>query len=102
MGIRENGVNRLYYDNVQEGGDITGAGGDIDVAVPLSLGAAHAEGDYYWKGYIDNMMIFDRALSTSERHFLWNNGNGQARLVSMPRPLAGGALTHGRKGMVAR
>ena len=53
----------------------------------------------YWDGVIDCGVIFDKALSDQERAFLWNEGNGREYLGTA-RPLVGGSLASGRKGLV--
>lgn len=90
----------MWADNVLYGppGSISGSLASAD---KLVMGARPYFFDYWWNGYLDQMMFWLRALSASERKWLWNNGNGQPNLVSIPRPLANGSLSGGRKGMVA-
>lgn len=58
------------------------------------VGAGH-----YWDGGIDCGAIFNKVLSDDEIAFLWNEGNGREHL-GIARPLVGGSLASGRKGLV--
>lgn len=51
-------------------------------------------------GWIDNFMVFDDLLAQAEIDFLYNHGLGTERLKSVARPLVGGSLAGGRKGLV--
>jgi len=53
----------------------------------------------YWDGVMDCGAIFDKALSEEEVAFLWNEGKGREHLGTA-RPLVGGSLASGRKGLV--
>lgn len=67
--------------------------GDLDNANDLKIGADVLEGE------IDVTMIFNKVLSSEEIIWLWNGGNGRENLTSA-RPLVGGSLASGRKGLV--
>lgn len=97
---RNNGTFRMYIDNVVEGTPVSGVIGDMGTSGLLYIGCRN-DVNYHWNAYIDQFIFWQRALSDSERKWLWNNGNGQPGLVGLPRPLVGGALAHGRKGLVA-
>lgn len=89
----------MWIDGVQDGapGSITGS---LSSAAGLMIGG-RVNGTYLWNGRLDDTLMWKKALSASERRWLWNNGNGQPDLISIPRSLVGGSLAHGRKGLVA-
>lgn len=100
IAMREGDYIYLYLDNSLSGspGVISGT---LTSNAKLTFGASAGAHNYYWNRKIDNFAFWKRALSASEKKWLWNNGNGQPNLVSTPRPLANGSLSGGRKGMVA-
>lgn len=51
-------------------------------------------------GVMDCIMIFDRLLLTSESSYLYNNGYGTEGLKTANRPLVGGSLGQGKRGLV--
>ena len=54
----------------------------------------------FFAGSLDNFMIFDKALSSDERSFLWNEGNGRESLSELHRRLVGGSLAANKRGLV--
>jgi hypothetical protein len=102
LGERDGSTIRLFVDGSQEGGDITGVTGSMNADDEAVCFGKHSfYYSYYSKGWLDQVMMWARKLSASEKRWLWNNGSGQPGLVSVPRPLVGGSLADGRKGMVA-
>jgi hypothetical protein len=58
--------------------------GDWNATAKLFIGAeslAGCEGELF-SGFLDNVMIFNKAISTDEIAFLWNEGNGTESLKS--------------------
>ena len=100
---------KLYVDNVlkatEDAGitnnapgaffsDLTGTISNFIGKFDRSVGAG-----LYWDGMIDVGVISDKALPEGEIAFLWNEGNGREHL-GIARPLVGGSLASGRKGLV--
>lgn len=80
-----------YLDNVQT---MTLTCGQVsDLTDTLSIGRVPNVSGYH-EGELDNIMIFDKALSEDEISFLWNNGLGTENLQSCARPLVGGNLAN--------
>jgi uncharacterized repeat protein (TIGR02543 family) len=67
----------VYFDGVLDDGPLLGAVPDSvpDNSIPLQIGA-RGNGTYKFNGTIDNIMIFDRALTIEEIELLYNEGNG--------------------------
>jgi hypothetical protein len=71
----------LYVDGVPEGtpGDISYAENkNIDLTQPLAIGCRIVHGrsnDLYFNGTIDDVAIYNRALSAREIQKLYNNGS---------------------------
>ena len=73
----------IYLDGLLRASTETGAAatGISDGVVPVTIGASYTNfalpvTTNHWDGLIDNVMIFDKALTPSEITELWNNGNG--------------------------
>ena len=74
--------------------------GSKNGTIPSSLNAETARfsfGDYdggakSWYGRMDNVMIFDKALTVEEIIYLHNHGLGSKKLKSSARSLVGGSL----------
>ncbi len=91
-GVRESSTLRLFLDGVQEGGDSSGEGYDADLSnsKSLKIGSRQTPSMYFFPGRLDNVMIFDKALSGGEVGLLWNKGNGTESLqLGIARSLAG-------------
>ncbi|HEY3473661.1 MAG TPA: LamG domain-containing protein, partial [Anaerolineales bacterium] len=55
---------------------ISYAGGAMDTTFPLSIGA-HSNGSYGFDGRIDEVALYKRVLTASERTWLYNRGFGR-------------------------
>jgi len=64
----------------------------IDVTLKFAGIGWAGSSSWWWKGKIDLINVFDQALTTPERLFLWNDGDGTERLRSPIRQLVGGSL----------
>jgi len=110
---KSNGTVTIYIDNVSQ--PITyrfsGTGTNFsDFAENLSLGAFNNAGthedflspDRYNFGYLDDFRIMNRELTEAEIAFLYNDGDGTEELIEagIARPLVGGSLAAGRRGLV--
>lgn len=88
----------IYKDNV-----LVGSQADITVNLPtvntIKLGVGSTGVSYHLHCEMDVVMIFNKALTEEEIAFLWNEGNGREYLGTA-RPLVGGSLASGRKGLV--
>ena len=67
----------VYFDGVLDDGPLLGAVPDSvpDNSIPLQIGA-RGNGAYKFNGTIDNVMIFNKALTPEEIAALYNAGNG--------------------------
>lgn len=63
------GVSKIYLNGVQDGGNGTG-----NTATTVGFGLAHNNGDNYFNGRIDDLRIYNRALSVSEIRELYSGG----------------------------
>lgn len=84
-----NATGRMYANNVlidsdtSAAMDMSGWGGNVG---DFLIGQCDADtagpiGGFEFDGKIDNVMIFDKVLSTAERAFLYNNGGGTESLA---------------------
>jgi len=64
----------------------------------LCIGSREAAGQLF-DGTLYNVIIFNTELTNNEIAWLWNGGNGRENL-SLARPLVGGSLAKGRRGLV--
>lgn len=72
--VREYGVSfRIYKNAVVEGSTATGAGSAISPP-RITVGASVANGSGYVNGFIDDLRIYNRALSTQEIADLYRSG----------------------------
>ena len=91
---------KMYINNVLQD-DVNEITGTLDKDNPdIFTIACHTSIIDFLNCKVDNVMIFNRALSVHERNFLWNNGNGREGLVSGAQPLVGGSLAGGKRGLV--
>jgi len=72
---------KIYVDNVEQTTTQAGSFSSFDATdEPLVLGGHFDSGSIntgrFFAGDIDNAMIFDKALASEEREFLYNEGNG--------------------------
>jgi len=98
VGMREGSTLRLFLDGIQEGGDVSSEGYDANISNSntLKIASRHIPSINFFPGRLDNVMIFDRALSSGEVGLLWNNGSGTESLqLGIARSLVGN-----RKGLV--
>jgi hypothetical protein len=67
----------VYFDGVLDDGPLLGTVPDSvpDNSIPLQIGA-RGNGAYKFNGTIDNVMIFNKALTPEEIAALYNAGNG--------------------------
>lgn len=94
---REGETLRLYLDNVKEDEDTnSNIDASLSNANSLRLATRRDAAANFYKGTLDSIVIFDRALSEKEISLLWNNGDGtEDLLVGIVRSLVGN-----RKGLV--
>jgi hypothetical protein len=95
----------FYVDNVQKTTTyVTQQSGTnySNFQYPMLLGANNNRGtpNGHLEGLLDNFVIFDKALSSDERSFLWNGGNGRESLSELHRRLVGGSLAANKRGLV--
>lgn len=88
----------VYKDNVLVASH-PGITVDLPTVNTIKLGAGATGGGYHLHCEMDAVMIFNKALTEEEIAFLWNEGNGREYLGTA-RPLVGGSLATGRKGLV--
>ncbi len=81
----------FWVDNVKQN-DTETVGNDFQVEENLFIGRVGWIAVQYFVGLIDNVMIFDKALSADEIAFLWNDGEGTEELHSVARPLINNSL----------
>ncbi len=68
---------RLYLDGSQEGGDVSKAGWNLSNNNSLKIGATrNLSADHWFKGRIDEVRVYNRALSGEEIQALYENGLG--------------------------
>lgn len=70
----------LMYIQLNNGTPVSQAapsGGTSDQAHAFHVGSSGAGGAFF-PGAIDEVVLWDRALTTGERDMLWNSGNGKA------------------------
>lgn len=91
--VRSSGTVTLYVNNVEDNSKVLA--GDVDDSEPLIIGRKSSD---YFNGRIDAVILFNRALSAEEIAYLWNGGNGVEDLA-IGRPLVGGSLAAGRRGL---
>ena len=72
------GTSTIYINGVQSGGSTIYSGYLIDYNVPLHIGLS-AFASNAFDGYIDDVRIYNRALSTSEINNLYNLGKSTTR-----------------------
>lgn len=66
----------LYVDNVADGTLALTSIGTLENTHPAFIGQRYIVGEE-WDGVIDEVIIFDKALSSAERTQLWNSGDGK-------------------------
>ena len=75
VGTNDLNIARLYIDGVQVGTDSSPASSPWDNTVNVTIGAEIKPSDSsigrYWSGQIDNVMIYNRALSADEIQHLY-------------------------------
>lgn len=86
VAIRDSGTMRLYIDTASQG-TTASAGGDMDSTNDVYIGEqSHTPGLAY-RGFLDEIIFYDRALNTTEISALYQNGvNGTACPYSAPAP----------------
>lgn len=96
-----NGTHKKIYVNGDFIAEKDVTDGDLNWAgtTDLCIGLEQDKTTYEFNGLMDAVMIFDKALSEQEVAFLWNEGKGREHL-GIARPLVGGSLASGRKGLV--
>lgn len=96
--VKEGNDITLYLDSVFDGSD-TKTGVDITSDIDVGIGARGLPSpNNYFDNTIDVVAIFDAALTEAEIAYLWNGGNGVEDLA-IGRPLVGGSLAAGRRGL---
>lgn len=91
----------LYVNNSQDGTPVTKSGSINSTAY---IGSYDTSSKLH-EGRIDCVSLFNRALTSDERAFLYNNGNGTEKLRSMTMQLVNGGLVNAslanrRRGLV--
>ncbi|MAL86724.1 MAG: hypothetical protein CMI23_10270, partial [Opitutae bacterium] len=72
--IDENGVMKAYRDAVLSGSKIDGLKPNSIYRTKQYIGKSNWSNDRYFKGTIDELRIYDRALSAAEVQALYNMG----------------------------
>ena len=80
VGVRDGSNLHMYVDGVLEN---TGSISDSDYSnnSPITIGAYNS-GDYYFSGSIDDVRIYNRALTSTDIQALYNSGTVQRKTVS--------------------
>jgi hypothetical protein len=94
VAVRSSGVTTIYIDASADTNTLSQAG-DVSNGSDVRMGKRL---NRYFNGRIDAVILFNRALSAEEIAYLWNGGNGVEDLA-IGRPLVGGSLAAGRRGL---
>ncbi len=92
---------KIYYEGADGVGQVSDDSYDADIVVGdegINIGGESVLVKF--SGCIDNVLIFNKVLSVEEIAWLWNGGNGRENLSGIARPLVGGSLAGGKKGLV--
>lgn len=94
VAVRSSGVTTIYIGASADTNTLSQAG-DVSNGSDVRMGKRLNQ---YFNGRIDAVILFNRALSAEEIAYLWNGGNGVEDLA-IGRPLVGGSLAAGRRGL---
>lgn len=72
--VNPSGQHRYYLDGVQDGGTYSGSSGNANKSYSLWLGRS----DNFWNGLMDDVRIYNRALSAEEVRSL---ASGQVGII---------------------
>ncbi|HIJ71789.1 MAG TPA: LamG domain-containing protein, partial [Planctomycetes bacterium] len=71
----------MYIDGVSNGSQDISAVGDIDNNEKLYIGCNNSKAQK-WNGYIDDTMIFNKAVNATEAAYIYNSGSGRTEFLT--------------------